>query len=66
MASLDVVNIEKEKVGEVELPAAIFEAKVNKALLHEVVTISRTNQRVGTRMVKGRSAVSGASRWYRA
>jgi len=62
MASLDVVNIEKEKVGEVDLPAAIFEAKVNKALLHEVVTISRTNQRVGTRMVKGRSAVSGGGR----
>lgn len=62
MASLDVVNIEKEKVGEVELPSAIFEAKVNKALLHEVVTISQSNQRAGTRLAKGRSAVSGGGR----
>jgi large subunit ribosomal protein L4 len=62
MASLDVVNIEREKVGEVELPPAIFEAKVNKALLHEVVTLSQSNQRAGTRMTKGRSAVSGGGR----
>lgn len=62
MANLDVVNTDRKKVGEVELPEAIFEAKVNEALLHEVVTITRSNERAGTRAVKGRSAVSGGGK----
>lgn len=62
MASLDVVNIEREKVGEVELPASIFEAEINRGLLHEVTTLARTNERAGTRAVKGRSDVRGGGR----
>jgi len=62
MANLDVVNTDREKVGEVELPSALFEAKVNRSLLHEVVTLARSNQRAGTRTVKGRSAVAGGGR----
>jgi len=62
MASLDVVNVNREKVGEVDLPGKVFEAEVNRALLHEVITIARSNGRVGTRGVKGRSDVSGGGR----
>ena len=62
MANLDVINIDRQKVGEVELPPALFEAEVNKALLHEVVTLAHTNQRAGTRGVKGRSDVRGGGR----
>jgi large subunit ribosomal protein L4 len=62
MANMDVVNVNREKVGEVELPQALFEAKVNRALLHEVVTLALSNQRTGTRAAKGRSAVAGGGR----
>jgi large subunit ribosomal protein L4 len=62
MANQDVVNVKREKVGEVELPPAVFEAEVNRALLHEVVSIARSNQRAGTRAAKGRSSVSGGGR----
>ena len=59
MASLDVVTIERKKVGEVELPSSIFEAEINRGLLHEVTTLARTNERAGTRAVKGRAEVRG-------
>lgn len=62
MANQDVVNIKREKVGEIELSPAVFEAEVNRALLHEVVSIARSNSRTGTRAVKGRSAVAGGGR----
>jgi len=62
MASLDVVNIDRKKVGEVELPSSLFEAEVNRGLLHEVTTLARTNQRAGTRATKGRSDVRGGGR----
>lgn len=62
MANQDVVNIKREKVGEVELSPSVFEAEINRALLHEVVSIARSNQRSGTRSVKGRSAVAGGGR----
>jgi len=62
MANQDVVNVKREKVGEVELSPAVFEAEVNRALLHEVVSIARSNQRTGTRVAKGRSAVVGGGR----
>ena len=59
MANQDIVNIKREKVGEIELSPSVFEAEVNRALLHEVVSIARANARTGTRAVKGRSAVAG-------
>jgi len=62
MANQDVVNVKREKVGEVEMPPAVFEAEVNRALLHEVVSVARSNQRTGTKAVKGRSDVSGGGR----
>ena len=62
MANLDVVDTDRKKVGEVELPPALFEAKVNTALIHEVVTLAHSNQRAGTRAVKGRSYVAGGGR----
>lgn len=62
MPSVDVVNMDMEKVGEVDLSTALFGANINRSLLHEVATLARSNQRAGTRVVKGRSAVSGGGR----
>lgn len=48
--------------GEIELPAEVFGADVNEALLHQVITQYLANQRQGTSKTKGRSEVSGGGR----
>lgn len=48
--------------GEIELPADTFNADVNEALLHQVITQYLANQRQGTSKTKGRSEVSGGGR----
>ena len=37
MLKTDVLNIEGQKVGEMELDEAVFGVEVNEALIHEVV-----------------------------
>jgi len=65
MALVDVYNLEKEKVGEVELPDAVFGVEVKKHVLHEVVVAQLARRRAGTAAVKGRSDTnrSGAKLW---
>jgi large subunit ribosomal protein L4 len=57
-------NIQGEVIGEVELPAAVFDVDVNspKVLLHEVVTMYLGNQRQGTVQKKNRSMTQGSTR----
>jgi large subunit ribosomal protein L4 len=57
-----VFNAEGEKVGELELPAAVFGQPVNRALLHQAVVRYLANQRVGTADTKTRAEVSGGGR----
>ncbi len=58
----DVFNMEAQKVGEVELPASIFEAKVNVDLMHQAYQRQMANARLGTHKTKTRSEVSGGGR----
>jgi len=44
------------------LPEHLFDTEVNQAVLHEVITFFRQNQRLGTACVKGRSDVRGSTR----
>lgn len=62
MPVLDVVNIQNQKVGEVALEEAVFDAPVKPHLLHEVVVMQLNNRRQGTASTKGRSEVSGGGR----
>ena len=55
----DVFNMEGKKVKQVELPAAIFEAKVNIDLMHQAYQRQMANARLGTHKTKTRSEVSG-------
>jgi large subunit ribosomal protein L4 len=59
---LDVINIEGEKVSTVELPASIFEARINVDLMHQAYVRQMANARLGTHKTKGRSEVSGGGR----
>lgn len=59
---VDVLNMEGEKVSKVELPAEIFEAPVNKDLMHQAFVRQMANARLGTHSTKGRKDVSGGGR----
>jgi len=62
MSVLDVYDIEKNKVAQVELDDAIFGADVNEALLYEVVKMQLACRRSGTASTKGRSEVRGGGK----
>ncbi len=59
---VDVFNMEGKKVDQVELPAAIFEAKVNVDLMHQAYQRQMANARLGTHKTKTRGEVSGGGR----
>ena len=65
MTVLDVYNLQKEKVSEVELKAEIFAVPIKKHVLHQVVVAQLAGRRSGTAAVKNRAAVksSGAKLW---
>lgn len=56
-----VLNIENQKVGEVELSEEIFTPKVNTALLYETVKMQLANRREGTAASRNRALVSGTT-----
>jgi large subunit ribosomal protein L4 len=59
MALVDIYNVNKEKVGEVDLKEDIFGVEVKPYLLHEVVVWQRACRRKGTASTKTRGEVSG-------
>jgi large subunit ribosomal protein L4 len=62
MATIDVYNLEKAKVDEMNLSDEVFNTDVREYLIHEAVKIQLANRRAGTVAVKNRSAVSGGGR----
>jgi len=61
MAKVDVYNLKREKVGELELADEVFATDVKEHLFHEVVTAQLASHRAGTRAGKERAAVRGSS-----
>ncbi|MDD2904541.1 MAG: 50S ribosomal protein L4 [Syntrophales bacterium] len=62
MPIVDVLNIQNEKVGEVELQEEIFGVPVRGHVLHEVVTWQRACRRGGNASTKSRGEVRGGGR----
>jgi large subunit ribosomal protein L4 len=62
MPTVDIYNIQKEKVGELDLKDEIFGVEVKGHLLHEVVTWQRACRRSGTACTKSRGEVKGGGR----
>ena len=62
MATIDVFDINKNKVGEMDLNDAVFNTDVKEYLIHEAVKIQLANRRAGTVGVKNRAAVSGGGK----
>jgi large subunit ribosomal protein L4 len=59
MASVDVVTIENQKAGTLDLSPAVFEAKVLPHLFHAEVRRQLAARRAGTHSTKNRASVSG-------
>ena len=62
MPVIDVFNIKREKVGELELSDYVFNAPNKSYILQEVIRMQLTNRRAGTASTKGRSEVAGGGR----
>jgi large subunit ribosomal protein L4 len=59
---VDVFNMEGQKVKQVELPAAIFEAPINVDLMHQAYIRQMANARLGTHDTKLRGEVAGGGK----
>ena len=59
---IDVLNMEGQKVKQVELPAAIFEAPINVDLMHQAYIRQMANARLGTHDTKVRGEVAGGGK----
>src|SRR6201986_4732467 len=59
---IDVKTPEGKVEGSVELPAELFDAPANIALMHQVVTAQQAAARQGTHSTKTRGDVSGGGR----
>lgn len=55
---LPVMNMDGAEVGNVELPASVFGAKVNNGLMHQALVRQMANARQGTHKAKGRSEIN--------
>ena len=62
MATIDVYNMKREKVGSVELADEVFATEVKEHLFYEVVKAQLASRRQGTQAAKNRSAVSGSTK----
>lgn len=56
---VDVLNMQGEKIKQVDLPASVFEAKVNIDLMHQAFQRQMANARLGTHQTKVRAEVAG-------
>ncbi len=62
MPTIDIVDMNRRKVGAVDLRPEVFGVAVKTSVLHEVVVMQEANLRKGTASTKTRSIVSGTGR----
>jgi large subunit ribosomal protein L4 len=62
MPTVDIVDLNNEKVGSLDLPDEVFGAEVNEALLYEAVRHYQAGARAGTHKTKVRREVAGSGK----
>lgn len=62
MPKVDVWNLNREKIGELDLADNVFGAPVNEALLYEAARFFLAAKRAGTHATKTRAEVAGSGR----
>ena len=60
--TLDVVNVQNEKVGSLDLSDAVFGGRIKTDLIHESVVRANAAERRGTHATKNRALVSGSGK----
>jgi large subunit ribosomal protein L4 len=61
MPTVDIFNLQRDKVGSIDLPDEVYGVEVAEHLLHEVVTAQLASKRAGTHAGKERAAVRGST-----
>ncbi len=62
MATVDVVNLNNQKVSAIDLPDFVFKAKVNEPLVLQVIRAQLASRRQGTASTKCKSEVRGGGK----
>ena len=62
MSKLDMLNLNGEKVKEINLKDNIWNIEPNNNVLHDAIVLTLASRRQGTHKVKTRSEVSGGGR----
>jgi len=62
MSKIDLLAINGQKVGSLDLPKEIFEVKINEPLMAQAVRVHLANQRRAKPKVKNRSEIRGSRR----
>lgn len=62
MATLPIFNRTGKEVGSYEFDPALLAPRINKQLLHDVVVMYQSNQRLGTAKTKSRGEVAGSTK----
>ena len=62
MPKVELFNLKRENVGEIELSDAVFGAEVNEDLIYEVLKAQLASRRAGSAKTKVRSEVAGSAR----
>ncbi|HEY5316165.1 MAG TPA: 50S ribosomal protein L4 [Pirellulales bacterium] len=62
MATLPIFNRSGAEVGTYEFDPALLAPHINKQLLHDVVVMYQSNQRLGTAKTKSRGEVAGSTK----
>lgn len=62
MVEMNIHTIDGEKIGEIVLNDNLFNAKINKHIVHQVVKRHLSEKRRGTAATKNRSEVSGGGK----
>lgn len=59
---IDVYNLSRQKVGELDLADDVYDTEVREQLFYDVVRAQLASRRAGTHLAKTRSAVSGSTK----
>jgi len=59
---LKLINEQKQDVGNITVPDALFDREYNESLVHQIVTSYLSNSRKATRAQKGRSEIAKSKR----
>jgi len=62
MPTIEVYDVNRANITQVEVDENVFEKKVNESLYYEVIKMQMANSRKGTACTKGRSDVSGGGK----